>query len=221
MELRRTVGHAFEVLRSLALLAPSDSQLLTWVLRAIEGRRGIGGVRLSSRQQTRTRLATYAVMDRLGATAATRALVAGVAVTANELVQDPSWVGIANELDATDCDLVHAARPQGQRFPLTCNAKLAECRQQAFLEAERPRLEAVLNEAANDPEFDDAKFLLVLQSVLLATPLRTLGQRRCWPLGDMILSLEALGIGAVLTSNRKHFAPICRALGLELVTYVP
>lgn len=221
MEVARTVGHAFEVVRSLALIAPSDAQVFPWMLREIERRRGLGRVRLSARQQARSRLATFAAMERLGSVPATRALVAGTASIASRLALDPGWSGIAHEVDETDCDLVQLSRRQGGRMPMTCNAKHAECRQQGFLERERARLEAVLRECEDDPDFDDDKLQSVLRTVLGGTPLHSLGQSRCWPLGDVILGLEAVSIGSVLSSNRKHFAPICRALGIDLVTYTP
>lgn len=221
MEFRRTAGHALDVARRLAVAAPDDRTLFPWMLRAIDRGHAVHGRPLTPRQRDRSRAAVYMVMERLGGTPAVRAVVLGLLDAAIDLVEHLAWAGIERYVDETDCDLVRPERRQGRRWPLTCNARQAECRQSAFLDGHRAGLATVLAECQADSQFDDARMLDVLQAVLAATPLKATGQRRCWPLGDLIIVLEAVPAGRLLSSNSKHFAPICRALGVTLVTYSP
>jgi hypothetical protein len=64
----------------------------------------------------------------------------------------------------------------------------------------------------------DAKLVAALERVV-RDGVMALGERRCWPIGDLILALEATETGTMITSNRVHFAPIAVVLGLRLITY--
>lgn len=221
MEFRRTAVHALEVARRLAALAPDDHTMFSWMLRAIDRGHGGQGRLLSPRERGRSRAAVYMAMEKLGCTPAVRAVVVGLLSATIQLVETLAWAGIKRVVDETDCDLVRPERLQGQRWPLSCNVRLAQCRQSIFLDHHRPELAAVLAECQADREFDDAKMLEVLRAVVSAVPLKATGQRRCWALGDLIIGLEAHSAGQLLSSNGKHYGPICRALGVTLVTYSP
>jgi len=221
MEFRRTAVHALEVARRLASLAPDDHTMFSWMLRAIDRGHGGQGRLLSPRERGRSRAAVYMAMEKLGCTPAVRAVVVGLLSAIIQLVETLAWAGIKRVVDETDCDLVRPERLQGQRWPLSCNVRLAQCRQSIFLDHHRPELAAVLAECQADREFDDAKMLEVLRAVVSAVPLKATGQRRCWALGDLIIGLEAHSAGQLLSSNGKHYGPICRALGVTLVTYSP
>lgn len=221
MEFRRTAGHALEVARRLAAIAPDDRTIFPWMLRAIDRGHSGQGRLLSPRERDRSRAAVYMVMERLGRTPAARAAVVGLLDSAIQLVEMLAWTGIKRMIDETDCDLVRRDRPQGQQWPLSCNAQQAQCRQSMFLDQQRTDLAAVLAACQADSEFNDTKMLSVLRAILAITPLKATGQRRCWPLGDLIVALEARPAGRLLSSNRKHYNPICSALGVTLVTYSP
>jgi len=221
MEFRRTAGHALDVARRLATIAPDDHTMFSWMLRAIDRGHGGQGRLLSPRERGRSRAAVYMAMEKLGRTPAVRAVVVGLLSATIQLVETLAWAGIKRVVDETDCDLVRPERLQGQRWPLSCNAQLAQCRQSIFLDHHRPELAAVLAECQADREFDDAKMLEVLRAIVSAVPLKATGQRRCWPLGDLIIGLEAHSAGQLLSSNGRHYGPICRALGVTLVTYSP
>lgn len=221
MEFRRTAVHALEVARRLAAAAPDDEHLFTYMLRAIE--RGNGGFpgKLSARQQKRSREIVYMVMDRLDTMPVTRLIVTTLLESTILLVNDVKWIGIEHILNDTDCDLIQAGRPQGQRWPLHCNKQRALCQQSTLLERHRTMLGTVLTECEKDSAFDDQKMLATLRKILAVTPLEAAGEKRCWDLGDTIIAIEALPVARILSSNGKHFAPICRALALTLVSYSP
>ena len=117
--------------------------------------------------------------------------------------------------------LVRADRVQGQRWPLTCNARQADCRLNDFLEGHRASLMAALVACEDASEFDDDRMLGVLRTILMAPSPNATGQRRCWPLGDLIIALEALKMGEIITSNVRHYEPLAKAFGLRLATYSP
>lgn len=42
------------------------------------------------------------------------------------------------------------------------------------------------------------------------------GERNCWALGDVIITLECPTDALLWTTNLRHFAPLCKALGKRL-----
>jgi hypothetical protein len=42
------------------------------------------------------------------------------------------------------------------------------------------------------------------------------GEQNCWTLGDLIIVLECPPDAALWTTNLRHFAPLCQALGRHL-----
>lgn len=221
MEFRRTAVHALDVVRRLAAAAPDDVNLFAWILRAIQHGRGGRSGRLTSRQQHRSIDVTSMVMEQLDGMPAVATMVVSLLDTVIIVVNDLGWAGVGHIIDETDCDLVHEDRPQGRNWPLRCNVHRTQCRQSTFLEGHRLALTAVLDECEGDATFDDNRMLSVLRAVLAATPLNAAGERRCWSLGDLILVLEARQAGKLISSNGKHIAPMCRALGVTLLTYTP
>lgn len=221
MEFRRTAMYALQVARRLANMVPEDREFFSWILRAID--RGYGGQPrlLSPRQRDRSRAAVIMIMERLDGIPDARSVAVGLLDATISLVDNLAMAGIEHFVDETDCDLVRPDRVQGRRWPLTCNALQAQCQQSIFLNRERSPMAAVLSECQADEEFDDTKMLETLETVLAANPIQATGQRRCWALGDLVVALEARSVGRLLTSNRRHFAPICKAIGLPLETYSP
>lgn len=219
MELRRTAGHALMVVSHHAENAPADSEVYPWVLRKIEQRKGLHGEALTQPQVHRAMQVLAMIQESLGTAAATKSLVATVAQECFDLLDRPEAFGITHEIDGTDCDLVNGGRRQNMALPLSCNRLKADCQQSQFLATHGKRLHVLVGALQTNPEFIGA--VDALRAFLAGQPRVSLGQRNCWALGDIILCLEAVPVGAVASSNRKHFEPITTALGLRLVTYDP
>jgi hypothetical protein len=219
MELRRTAGHALKVVSHHAGQSPSDSGVYPWVLRRIEQHQGLRGEWLTEPQVRRAMQALAMVQESLGTAAATRSLVVTIAEECCDLLDRPDAIGITHETNATDCDLVNGGRRQSTALPLSCNRSKADCQQSQFLAANAGSIPALAKELGLNPEF--TKVVEVLRAFMARESRASLGQKSCWALGDVILCLEATMVGAILSSNQKHFEPITLALGLRLVTYNP
>jgi hypothetical protein len=159
------------------------------------------------------------VWEAIGSNVASRGEVIGYLDGIIKHVEDLTWLGITRVGNETDCDLVRADRPQSSKWPMSCRASVAQCAQGRFLAQNRAYLGAVLAACEANSEFDDGKMLARLRPLVAAENVESRGQWRCWRLADLLIALEARSAGRVLTSNVKHFAPICKVLGVQVVPY--
>jgi hypothetical protein len=124
------------------------------------------------------------------------------------------FAGIDHYLTTTDCDL---ARPEvlvGDQIHtrLSCHARRAHCALVSHLERHRKELQALAEAMRGAAEEDyDPATQRALQNIL-EDPRRALGERTCWPLGDIIIALEIPPQVALFTTDH-HFDLLCRVLG--------
>jgi len=222
MELRRTAIHALVTVRDLALAAPEEDSLWPWMLEQIGRRRTAGGQPPKPNECKRGISVIAAVQRQVRGATPARGMVVGLLTSTIALANNRGWLGIQHVIDETDCDLVRDDRPQGQRWSLAqhCKAMDALCRQSDFLTKNRQYLPAVLAACEVAPRFTP-RSLEKLREIAAANPINAKGENRCWPLGDLLIALEARGVGRLLSSNTRDYAPICQTLGVDLDTYVP
>lgn len=120
-------------------------------------------------------------------------------------------------VDSVHCDLVRESAPLGDfiHSRLSCNAQTAQCKLIDFLAGYSRELIQIQQamEAAEKKKVD-TRTLAALRRV--NTDVRkALGERVCWALGDVIITLEAPKDALIYTVDR-HFEVICEAIGKRL-----
>ncbi len=128
--------------------------------------------------------------------------------------------GLAAIVVGTDCAKARARpikRDSAYALPipgLSCQKNAPpECSAGAFLSTHR---EALLDVVANlDPKDDEQRRMIETGPRVADGTENPFGQT-CMNLKDIIIALEAPAESAVYTTNIKHFAPICEALGKQL-----
>lgn len=221
MEFHRTMVHAMRAVRSFADEAPSDPGLFPFILRRIRNT-PFHSERISGRCVD----FTASLMERYQELPIRRREVIDYIDALLDLVYDLTWLGILVTTNATDCDLVRPDRPQGQAWlsrtsakRMTCNRDKAKCMLDAFITRHQRMLPSIAETCQGDAAYDDKNALKTLQRILTTQRPTATGQGRCWYLGDIIMALEAIGVGALLSSNTKHYRPICDALNIAFVPY--
>jgi hypothetical protein len=162
------------------------------------------------------------VWDELEGMAADQSDVIGLLDDWIARLEDLTWLGIGIVVDGTACDLVYPHRAQYAKWPPSCRASHAECTQLGWLQASRMEATAVLNtlDAMVTTEVPDPKLAAVLREVVVDGK-SPLGLKRCWAMGDLLIALDGAGVGAIVSSNQRDFAPLAHALRFDLVTYQP
>ena len=122
---------------------------------------------------------------------------------------------LASEIiNKAHCDLVKEEVEIGDfiHSRLSCNAKTAKCQLVQFLSAHQEQLTIIQQAMETAPlEKVDRRTLSALRRVN-ADVTKTLGERTCWSLGDVIIALEAPQDALLYTAD-EHFEVICRAIG--------
>lgn len=131
------------------------------------------------------------------------------------------WRQIEPRPDPIDCDLVAAGiKRHAQQFTIAdrCRKEEATCHLPDFLSDHRAELQTIAAYLAAHPQVvkEQARLERLVRTVL-ADPRAALGQSSCWPLGDIIIALQALPDAQVWTID-ADFQPIAQALGLSLYT---
>jgi len=130
------------------------------------------------------------------------------------------WRHVTSLSDPIDCDLVTAGvrrRPDGSyTIADTCRKETAACRLPDFLAGHQAKLRALADDlAAHSNVIKDQPRVERLLVTVLANPHAALGQSACWPLGDVILTLQAPPEAALWTLD-PDFDPLAAALGRRL-----
>lgn len=109
-----------------------------------------------------------------------------------------------------------------------CNKSEIECKIKEFFEAHRKDFEAILKalRALPNPDFETKKRIKSLKEILRLLPY---GSRKfsnkehnfkhCWSCGDAILAVLSPAKSTILTSNLKHFQPICNIIDRKVISY--
>jgi hypothetical protein len=133
------------------------------------------------------------------------------------------WRHVEPLTDAIGCNLVTAGvnLQTNQQFTIAdrCRKEEATCYLPDFLAGHRSTLQTIVTYLAAHPQVmkDQIRLERLLHTVI-DDPRAALGQTSCWPLGDVIIALQALPAAQIWTID-ADFQPIAQALGLSL--YVP
>ena len=117
-------------------------------------------------------------------------------------------------VDSTVCDLIQPGYtiPIGGR--MSCRRETARCVLHELLDTNRDVLQNLQADAA-------ALTLLDTNTKQALTDISTdstaaKGERNCWALGDVIITLECPTDALLWTTNLRHFEPLCKVLGKHL-----
>ena len=113
--------------------------------------------------------------------------------------------------------------------PRQCNNSQVECKIKQFFAVNRSEFNDVLIALKNLPNPDDEtkKRITSLKNIirLLQHPSRRFSNwqhnfKDCWNCGDAILAVIAPVKSSILTSNVKHYKPICEAIDRNVISYI-
>lgn len=213
MEFRRTILQDLSLLRSIVQKKDTEgfeSISFSDILRELAGVRTV----LSSRALRRLLLVIASVAEHFVSEAVpSKELVKFLSFQINYLQYEGFFDIVDEVVNYTDCDLVKATAPLGDRISsrLSCNAAKAQCRLVHFLSDHQDELRHIETAIANAaPEIKDTRALAALQRINKDVSL-ALGERTCWAIGDVIIALEA-PVDALIFSVDPHFEVICVAL---------
>lgn len=133
------------------------------------------------------------------------------------------WHQVEPLTDAIGCNLVTVGvnLQANQQFTIAdrCRKEEATCHLPDFLADHRTELESIAKYLTAHPQaVKEQSRLERLMGAVIDDPRAALGQTSCWPLGDVIIALQALPNAQIWTID-ADFQPIAQALGLSL--YVP
>lgn len=133
------------------------------------------------------------------------------------------WRHVEPLPDCIGCDLVAAGVTLHPNQQVTvadrCHKDHATCHLPTFLANYRTELQTIVAYLAAHPHVvkEQARLERLLHAVI-DEPRAALGQASCWPLGDVIIALQALPHAQLWTLD-ADFQPLAQALGLTL--YAP
>lgn len=221
MEFHRTVVHALRSVRHLAVSCPEGRAIFPYILRNIPRISPF-----SARHQKRCHDLTISILEGIEDLPGKRGAIVSYINTLLAMSNDLMWLGINIISNNTDCDLVRSDREQGAKWltrvgpeRMSCTAKKASCLLNNFLESHQSLLPGVRANCMASSDFDDGRAISTLQLITGQTRIAATGENKCWYLGDVIMALEAVSVGRILSSNIKHYRPICDTVGVDLVPY--
>ena len=139
-------------------------------------------------------------------------------------------------LNPMDCFLdIEPPRQDGvvlDNRPWQCEKSKVECNIKRFFADNKKEFVKILNalqalpEKKKDPE--TKKRIKALKNIIRLLPYESrkisnqeYNHKECWHCGDAILAVLAPHASTVLTSNIKHFKPICESIEKDAVNYLP
>lgn len=129
------------------------------------------------------------------------------------------WTSITRLSDPISCVLVTSGitlEPDDTfTVAATCRKEQAACHLPEFLRAQQTRLNAIAEYLATHPNAIKGQARVTqLLAAVLQDPRAALGQTACWPLGDLIIALQAPADALIWTLD-ADFAALTTALGLH------
>lgn len=114
-------------------------------------------------------------------------------------------------------------------FPSQCNGATVECRIREFFKDNELDFKYIVGALENIPEKDrdreTVKRISALKNILRLLPYnrkvsnKEPNYKLCWHCGDAILAISSPRESTILTSNKKHFEPICGSIDRKLFVY--
>ncbi|MCE7986814.1 MAG: hypothetical protein DYG89_37045 [Caldilinea sp. CFX5] len=209
MEVQRTLGQDYQFL--IDLLLTKQPTTIAQLVRYL----GVGQPLYSSRRLQRILHIMAYWLEQLNTTAI------GPIETAYQLrrqcrrlLHQTFFEQIDQVVDSAACDLIQPdyTIPVGGR--MSCRRETARCSLPELLDKNQTALQKLQADAGAltglDPSTRSA-----LADVATDTNLAK-GERNCWALGDVIITLECPTDALLWTTNLRHFEPLCNALGKRL-----
>lgn len=130
------------------------------------------------------------------------------------LLHQQFFNGIDQMIDTIACDLVQPdyTIPLGGR--MSCRRETARCSLHKFLGANRALLQTFQADPTALGAFDANTQRAFAETML--DPAVAKGERNCWSLSDLIITLTCPPDAALWTTNLRHFEPLCQCLGRQL-----
>ncbi len=105
-----------------------------------------------------------------------------------------------------------------------CRPARIRCRIHKFFQENRQAFERVVAEIESTPEGERSNELKSVQRIAAeatADPTVLCDDRVCRKVGDVLIGVDGRGFPAIVSSNSKEFAVICKALGTNLIQIHP
>jgi len=140
-------------------------------------------------------------------------------------------LSLSSLTNATECSIAHqlptkiiVAGKSEYVYKYTCRREEARCRLPQFLQKHSEKLlaiEQMLKSKGVNAELQ--KSLSALERIRKHPQgfSTAKGSKNCWRLGDIIIALEVPEGYTLLTTNARHFVPLCEALGNKKCEILP
>ena len=109
-----------------------------------------------------------------------------------------------------------------------CNKSKIECKIKEFFETHRKDFEEILKtlQVLPQPDLETKKRIKSLKEILRLLPYASRkfsnkehNFKNCWSCGDAILAVLSPAKSTILTSNLKHYQPICNIIDRKVISY--
>jgi len=130
------------------------------------------------------------------------------------LLHQTFFDNIDQVVNPTVCDLIqpgYTTMPGGR---ISCRRETAHCSLHELLNENRAAIQNLLADTPALNELDANTRHALADSMVDFTMAK--GERNCWALGDVIITLECPTDALLWTTNLRHFEPLCNALGRRL-----
>lgn len=130
------------------------------------------------------------------------------------LLQQTFFEQIDEVVSSTACDLIqpdYVMLPSGR---ISCRRETARCSLPELLAQNREAIQRLQADAValNALETNTKQTLTDITADFTLAK----GERNCWALGDLIITLECPSDALLWTTNTRHFEPLCKAFGKRL-----
>jgi len=129
-------------------------------------------------------------------------------------IQHGFFDGVDTMLDTTMCDLVKPDYTISKGGRMSCRRETAQCVLPNLIDKYLPAIQQIALDSAQLSLLDNTT-QQALSKIVDDTSLAK-GERNCWPLGDLIITLECPPDALLWTTNTSHFEPLCKLLGRQL-----
>lgn len=209
MEVQRTVGQDYQYL--IDLLLTRQPTTISQLMRHL----GTGENLYSSRSLKRMLHITAYWLELLdSATFEPIELAYQLRRQRRHLLHQAFFEHVDEVVNPTHCDLIQPDYTIQTSGRMSCRRETAACSLHELLQANQSVLQPL---QTNSAVFDnlDVKTQRALRDIIPDFTMAK-GERNCWSIGDLIITLECPGDAALWTTNIQHFDPLCQALGKSL-----
>ena len=209
MKVQRTLGQDYQYL--IELLLTKQPTTLAHLLRHL----GAGQQLYSSRRlQRMLHIMAYWLEQLNTATIEPIETAYQLKRQRRRLLQQTFFEQIDEVVNPTACDLIQPdyVVPTGGR--MSCRRETARCALHELLDQNREAIQRLQGDGTALNALETNTKQALIDSAADFTLAK--GERNCWALGDLIITLECPADALLWTTNTRHFEPLCKALGKRL-----